>query len=330
MSFQKNKPARNPDEQLVKLKERNLAIVEEDELFIKQNIRELGYFRLSGYFPPFQTTKDIFNEGTRFKDIMRLYNFDKNLRRITSRALKCIEIQLKAKLTDVMSLVYESDWYTKENLFLEETIKQNREEFFCEDGVLKTRIVEKREKPYFILINSIQENIKRNEKTAYIKKFRVDYGDSAIVPSWMMMECVTFGDASRLFSLLKHSDEKRAISLSFGANTPDNFTSWVRGFSVLRNACAHHARIWNILHMEPSFPKKREAKFITISDESNLRQFYGIGACLLKCLFSISQDLGLEYKNEFYLLINEYEISKSAMGFPSDLEEYDIWREESI
>lgn len=196
--FKKVKPARNPDELITKLQERNLTINDCDVLEIKNSIRNIGYYRLSGYFGPLQNPKDVFREGAEFKDIIRLYEFDKELRKITSQALKVIEIVLKAKLTDIMSSSYESDWYVDDSLFMtEKTIKQRLPQYYCEGGELKERIVDVDIKLYNSLKNNIMEHIIRNKEMEYIKKFKNDYDENATAPSWMMMECISFGILSR-------------------------------------------------------------------------------------------------------------------------------------
>ena len=329
IDFQKKKPARTPDILLSKLIEKKLTINESDYLEIKNKIRNIGYFRLSGYFGPLESSKDIFREGATFQDIIRLYDFDQNLRLLISKALKSIEIGLKTKLTDTMSLTYESDWYVNRELFMTEKSKPEFiTRYTCQNGEVTSSIEKVETSMYNSLIKEIQHQIVRNKETEYIKKFKIKYGDSAIVPSWMMMECISFGALSRLFLLLKYSPEKKAISTHFGTVSPDILSSWLHGFVVLRNLCAHHARVWNKkLNKDLTFPKKSSAKFITASNEDNLRKFYGISGCLLQSLSKISTELSSDFKNEFNELVISHGIDKNAMGFPNELESYDIWNE---
>ncbi|MFA7274560.1 MAG: Abi family protein [Crocinitomicaceae bacterium] len=329
--FKKNKPSRTPNQLIAKLKERGLTI--NDELEATIAIRTYGYFRLSGYFGPLQSSKDTFYPGTTFKDILRLYHFDRKLRRITSQALKSIEVSIKSHLTNIMSDEYESDWYENEEIFMTEKKKRI---YIIKHRCEKDEIIDYQQEVdigmYSLLKSSIANYIDRNSESDFIKKFKKAYGSDSTVPSWMMMECISFGELSRLYSLIKPSTtETRTIAKYFGALTADNFTSWLYGFVVLRNACAHHARIWNRMTiLDLKFPHKKEYKFISIDETKYKSKFYGISACILKCLSKISHEEYETFKTEFYNLTEEHGIVLSAMGFPTTLEPHDIWKKMEI
>ncbi len=327
MSFKESKPVKTTDEHLALLKSRGLVIPDDEEIEAKNTLRRIGYFRLSGYFRPFQNTKDSFIEGTTLKEIMRLYDFDLKLRNLTYSVIKSIEIQLRSRLTDVMSGAYDSDWYTQENLFILNLIKKEtiQEPYIDNDKILfKEKTISIRK--YDILRREINKGLSKNEDKEFVVEFRRKHG-SASLPSWMMMECISFGALSRLFSLLNDSAEKKAVSKHFGIIMPDVFTSHLHGFVILRNACAHHARIWNKkITNDLKFPKKSSAKFLNETKMDELRKFYGVSACLLHALKSTRPDQASYYKTEFYRLVEEHKITLTAMGFPETLEECDIWR----
>jgi abortive infection bacteriophage resistance protein len=166
------KPARNPDELLNKLTERGLIMREDDDLIIKKAIRTIGYFRLSGYFGPLQDSKDRFRANTSIDDILRLYDFDRKLRIMTSQALKFIEIELKARLTDIMASSHESDWYCKEELFMTDKSKPiQMRQYSCDKGVLVANDVKFNRGLYDSLTKEIINSIKRNEDMEYLKNF---------------------------------------------------------------------------------------------------------------------------------------------------------------
>lgn len=78
-----------------------------------------------------------------------------------------------------------------------------------------------------------------------MKKFRKEYDADSPIPSWMIMESISFGKLSRLFALLKSSEEKRKIASFFNVIIYEYLESWLHAFVVLRNACAHRSRLWN-------------------------------------------------------------------------------------
>lgn len=68
-----------------------------------ETLRRVNYYRLSGYWYPFrrQTSsgrEDAFYAGTRFSDVVALYEFDVRLRAATFAALAPIELAIRALL----------------------------------------------------------------------------------------------------------------------------------------------------------------------------------------------------------------------------------------
>ncbi|BDR54407.1 hypothetical protein KIMH_05180 [Bombiscardovia apis] len=63
---------------------------------------------------------------------------------------------------------------------------------------------------------------------------------------WAAVEVLCFGTLSQMFELWSDSDCKAAVARSFkGFTSWDKFQSVLHAFSVLRNICAHHGRLWN-------------------------------------------------------------------------------------
>jgi len=60
-------------------------------------LKRIGYYRLSAYFIPFKdATTGNFRPGTTFEQIIDLYRFDADLRRLVREALDRIEISVRA------------------------------------------------------------------------------------------------------------------------------------------------------------------------------------------------------------------------------------------
>ena len=80
------------------LKERGLAVT--DLFFAARQLRNIGYYRLTGYMLPFQiggtgNDRHNFKSGTTFEQVIDLYIFDR---------------QLRVLLLDVLDLGFPSDW----------------------------------------------------------------------------------------------------------------------------------------------------------------------------------------------------------------------------
>lgn len=323
-----DKPAKSADFLLKLIIERGVKVEEHDELEIKNYIRSIGYFRLSGYFGPFQSKKDIFKSETTFSDIIRLYTFDRELKLLFFDVIETIEIELRARITDIMSLAHGEFWYNREDLFKEKTEKINicYCEIECGNSILKTK--EKEERIYKILLKDINDCIKQSENSEFMKAFIEKYGNETPVPSWMMMECISFGKLSRLFWLIKEKQEKNKIAQYFGAINSDFLESWMHGISVLRNICAHHSRLWNKkIGKDIKIPTRSSKKFILTVDQDKLRKLYGISSCILHILTNINHEKSCTFKKNFIELSKEYKIDKKAMGFPDNWKDDEIWKD---
>ena len=72
------KQAKTPEQLIEILKLRGLTLA--DTTRAKRYIQSIGYYRLSAYFTPFQSSKDTFKRSVTFDDILTLYIFDRKLR----------------------------------------------------------------------------------------------------------------------------------------------------------------------------------------------------------------------------------------------------------
>lgn len=78
-----NKISLTIDEQIKQLRQRGLFISDSD--FAQHFLSPISYYRLAGYWWPMQMEpkdKHIFKKGSKFEDVISLYNFDRELRLI--------------------------------------------------------------------------------------------------------------------------------------------------------------------------------------------------------------------------------------------------------
>ena len=254
------------------------------------------------------------------------YEFDTKLKLLTFEALERIEIELRSIMTDVYSLTYESFWYIEEDHFEEKKEKIEIKKCYIEKGELVERIEQVESSVYKNLLKEIYSSVNKIEHSDFMRRFRKKYSEDSPIPSWMIMESISFGKLSRLFSLLKTSDEKRFITKHFGAVTPDHLVSWLHAFVVLRNICAHHSRLWNRkIGKDIKMPTRKNHKFLSNFEEENLRKYYGVSSCLLKIFRNIDKDFMNSYKTRLHKLIEEHDIDVHAMGFPGKYQQDEIW-----
>lgn len=68
------------------------------------DLARMGYYRLSGYFYPFRQhlaaggRSDCFVAGTRFDDVLALYQFDNAIKLLALEAIQYIEIAMRTQI----------------------------------------------------------------------------------------------------------------------------------------------------------------------------------------------------------------------------------------
>ena len=116
MDKKQEKFATTIDRQMELLKERGMSFGDENKA--KENLLDIGYYRLGFYWFPFEATfprvnqrDHMFKEGTVFEDVIQLYYFDFDLRNIFLRYISRIEINFRTKL------IYEASNFWHDNPF---------------------------------------------------------------------------------------------------------------------------------------------------------------------------------------------------------------------
>ncbi|MBR2124338.1 MAG: Abi family protein [Acetobacter sp.] len=55
----------------------------------EETLSKINYYRLSAYFLPFKETNGAYVSGTTFEKIVRIYEFDREIRSFLFRAIAC-------------------------------------------------------------------------------------------------------------------------------------------------------------------------------------------------------------------------------------------------
>lgn len=215
--MEEKKTATTVDEQIEKLTSRGMKI--DDPEKAKENLQDIGYFRLGFYwFPleksyPRKTKRDhSFKEGTRFDYAMRLYYFDFDLRNLFLRYISRIEINFRTTLIYYVSNQYKDDpfWYINPKV-----VKQD-----------------------FINGNKFQAALSDVEKETVIKA-DLKCHNRAYSPAWKALEFTSFGTVILLYDNLVNGGLRHRISVACGMEAPTQFSSYINTVRRLRNACAH-------------------------------------------------------------------------------------------
>lgn len=229
------KKATTIDEQIQRLRDRNVTIVDEEKA--KEILLDIGYYRLGFYFFPFEVTYPQLKNrdhnmkaGTSFTDAVALYYFDFDIRNILMRNISRIEVAFRTYMTYSLSNKYRDDpcWFVNPNV-----VAQSFVECFdssCYDGIRKNA------------------NIRRHHKRCKNDKY---------APAWKTLEHMTLGSMLTLYSSLENVTDKRDISRHFGVNQTAVFENYMEAVRCIRNICAHgsvlyDARMYRLIKCGPA------------------------------------------------------------------------------
>jgi abortive infection bacteriophage resistance protein len=284
------------DEQIQLLISRGLNVSEPEKA--KHFLATIGYSRLIAYSKPFLIQPLDSDKGflpnTEFSDVLQLYIFDRSLRLLVSDALERIEVALRAAISQTLSSKFGPHWYLDSTLFL----NQDRHHFFQQEA---------------------EQHFKRS-KEDFIKHYYATYDEPRHPPSWMAMECLSFGTLSQLYHNIKDRSCRKAIGDIFQQYS-EMIKSWMRALTFTRNICAHHARLWNRFFINT--PQNSE---IHLSFDRNRSPFIIQAHIIDKLLQSIAPDN--HWKSRLFMLFEEYDnqVPFQEMGFQQDWRNDPFWK----
>ena len=266
--------------------------------------RNISYYRLSAYALAFQKSKDRFNRGTTFDDVLHLYIFDRELRLVVMDAIERIEIAIRTQIIYNLAHKYGSHWQDNPSLF---KVSRYREK----SGAMVTKDV------YTDFLNIISKHCRSKYPEIFIQHYLKKYNSPSNPPSWMVVELLTIGELSRLYSGLKNNDDKRKVADYFSLHHTI-FESWLHTLTYARNLCAHHCRFWNRdFVIQPEIPKKSlKLAWLSHPNIINRRSFYFL--CLIK-YFLQTVNPGSHFKQRLFGVMDKYPNTPiQFMGIPTD------------
>ncbi len=248
------KPAISFEQQADLLIKRGLIVDKKEELV--EFLSRVNYYRFSGYSYTFKEIdpkdgQEVFSKGTTFKIIKNRYEFDRRLRILLMTAIDRIEVAiLRTRFVECHTLKYGPFGYADHHNI---------------DPQFRTA-------DFLRLLADIQHDESRSNEE-FIKRYRRKYPDERFLPLWMAVEVMSFG---QILTLYRNSDHtiKNTISKQFGL-FPPVMDSWLLTFNYIRNACAHHVRLWNRpLSIPPKLPdKKHDSSWYTPTPIANTHIF---------------------------------------------------------
>lgn len=282
------KPARTMEDLLAHLEARGLTVSNREAATAA--LRQIGYYRLLIYMRPLQRLPEkTFNGGTRFEDVLTLYSFDRELRLLCLDAVERIEVALRAGVVNALSTVHGPHFYLESRHF--ETHERFRE--FMQTAT--------------------------SARYSAIQHYTERYNTPSLPPIWAVVEAITYGALSRLYSGLHLANRKR-VAKWFGYDEKV-LVSWFRSLNALRNMCAHHNRLWNF-DMRVDQPMAARA---VAAEMTRTNTFYARAVVMAALLAAVEPDA--EWNRKLVALVARYPgVPVSAMGFPAGWEARPLWQ----
>lgn len=303
-----------------KITSRGLVLQGDDQGKLYKALKDIGYYRLTGFFIPFQfranqNSKAVFDSGAKLSKILALYEFDTALRALSSKALEKIEIALKTSICDHMCRTHTPHWYMDANVFASS----------CDHPKILSKAAEYLEFDLSLRKAKFKIPVLPGQKPhrkppPYLEHYYNQYSQPDMPPAWMLREAASFGFWAKIYKDLSLGDRKAIASKWQYPDRKDFteivFSDWLWSVSIYRNRCAHHSRITHRkFPFAPLVPSTSKFKDLFISQPTDLRSLL-----LVIAIFLNSFDNKNMWKRELWVLFDRYsgtiDVGK-ATGFDS-------------
>ena len=297
------KPATSITDQLALLRRRGMVI--DDEASARHYLQHISYYRLRAYWLHFEQAAangddHAFAAGADFATVLAIYDFDRELRLLLIDAIERVEISLRTRLANVLSLRYgpfaheEPVHFAKPHLW-----QQSRDE--------------------------LAKEYARSRET-FAEHYRSQYPQLPSPPLWVACELMTLGHLSRWLQNLRIPKDRQTIADAYGLDEKV-LVSFAHHLTIVRNHCAHHGRVWNRkLSLKMQIPGKKPAGLSAQFNPAQDRRLYNT-LTMLTYLMSVISPASTWRQRLKALIQATPQITVADMGFPADWEQRAIWQE---
>lgn len=292
-----SKPPKTFEEQVKILRSRGMDL--DDPERARRYLSHLNYYRLAAYWLPFEQDHPThrFKPNTRFDTVLEHYIFDRELRLLIMDAIERLEVSLRTRWAYYLSHTYGSHAH-------------------LDDGIFKKGPWSHDEN-----VRSLKEVV-RSSSEVFIKHFRDTY-DEDLPPLWVICEVMTLGQLSKWYANLCHSKDRNAIARVYGLDEV-NLVSFLHHLSIVRNLCAHHARIWNREFIFAwKFPRRKPSGLFENFNTADGKKLYNT---LVMLAYLMDQINPHNWKKRLgKLFVKHPDVTARHMGFPDNWRDRPIW-----
>lgn len=278
------------DEQLERLEAYGIVVTNREKAI--EILKRVNYYRFTDYALQFRKnpSNSDYIEGTKFETVYHLYKVDEILRDTFRRYIEKAEVYYRTQIAYGFSITkctkapYDQH-YDENNFYNKRGYKEVMDSF-------------SREKNYY-------------KDSLIVKHHKVKY--SSKMPLWVIVELMSFSNISKLYSSMYYS-EKEVIAKMVGIGR-DTLENHLHCLSVLRNKCAHAARMYNTAFNPPA---RFTTSFLKKHPEIKNNSLFAYTLVLLKRLPDEESKRSLV--KTVKTVIDEYrnDIDLGLIGFPEN------------
>ena len=251
-------------------------------------LKRENYYRLSGYWINHLDSNDCFIHPITFEQIYEIYRLDKIIRCNLIEVINDIEVYFKTRLSNYLSIKYGSEGYLDSSNFLKPDTHNE-------------------------IMDKINDLVVRNPKNLIVKHHIAKYNGK--MPLWVVVEILSIGNISKLFTIMKNDDKKDFVSSSFTNVKYPTIESFFHSVSYFRNQCCHFQRLYDVSHTIK--PRMHNTSFYSPPSRSNDSTFYCIYIVLL---LNPSSSLGTRLIYNLKKNFRKHPLNISKYGFPNNWE----------
>src|SRR5699024_10386326 len=230
---------RSYDEQVEILAERAMRI--HDRHWAVTRLREVSYYRLSGYWYPFRMMRadgngraDRFFPGSDLHDVVALYDFDARLRSSAFAVLAPIELSIRARLGHELGKI-DPLIHLRPDLLGPSARRPG-------STAASSR--------YSMWSEQYAAELARSRED-FVDHHRTKYGGR--LPIWAAVEILDWGKLTHLYGM-SPQPVRAAVARAIEITAPQ-LASWPKTLNLLRNYAAHHGRVFNrVFALTPKLP----------------------------------------------------------------------------
>lgn len=178
-------------------------------------------------------------------------------------------------------------------------------------------------------IETINYELDRS-KEDFVKHHDDKYGKEEHPPAWKTMQVLSLGTLSKIYGNIRRDvPEKKSIARIYKLPAEGWLQSWMQVVSVLRNCCAHHARIcYRVFSILPKEIRRSKLPWIKNipSVDGRLNQHIYYLLCVVR-YFLHTANPDNNFNAKLKRLIARYPgIDLNRMGFVPGWETEELWQ----